>query len=336
MSSILTGYTTQATAYEVKDYPYGYTLRTSIFYWIESKAKHGDRLCTYTINPKTGKANKPKYGTYYPFLYMYLNEQGHVTTGIIDPYNMENFRLRFGFITNKIGEVYLSDVQKTNIRNLYYAHVAGNAPYSTVKYTYEKRPVFVQWVKNTLKYIRTCPFAELVDHDEEPEQDNPNGEIKVTVTERPEAPALPVHNITVEVVTDILTKTLPGFTVSVSPYKGFAGDYLAIQMAASANKTQMVSLSLNLKDLDLHPQGYSGQGGQAIYRDADTNNPKERFLAMKSERVFFRTPAKNEKDVLRAIELFAVNYKATLIKFAPVLKYRDTIDYAALLNLKTA
>ena len=48
-SNMLPGYTSMQTAYEVKDYPYGYTLRTSIFYWIESKAGKGDRFCSYTI-----------------------------------------------------------------------------------------------------------------------------------------------------------------------------------------------------------------------------------------------------------------------------------------------
>ena len=51
------------TAYVVDDYPYGFRLRTSIRYWIET-TKHGDRFVSQTVNPKTGRWNKPKASTY--------------------------------------------------------------------------------------------------------------------------------------------------------------------------------------------------------------------------------------------------------------------------------
>lgn len=336
--SILRGYTSQQTAYEVKDYPYGYTLRTSIFYWIESKPKHGDRLCTYTINPKTGKPNKPKYGTYYTYLYLYLDsETGHVKTGGIDAYNKEYFQMRFGFLINKIGERYISDVQQENIRRNYAAHMAGNVPYEKVKYSEAMQPVFMQWAKDTYKYIRTCPFSELVDHPEPPAQDNPDGKFEYKMASV-ECPAEPVkdktHNITVESVTTLLHKTLPNFRIAVSENSGWSDLYLKIVIAPGEGWRQAVSLSLNLKTLLLQTQGYGGEGGQAIYRDIDPDNPKEKWLAMKNEQVTFRTPQPNEKDVLRAIELFAINYRKTLIQFVDVLKYRDEIDFKALLNLK--
>lgn len=180
---ILRGYTTMQTAYEVKNYPYGFRLRTSIFYWIETKPGHGDRFCSYTINPKTGKANKPKFGTYSPFLYMYINEDGHVKTGGINAYDMEEFRARFYFIIVKIGVEFLTEEQKNNLRVNYYQHTRGNAPYIAAKYLPETQPIFIEWVKATLKHIRECDFAELVNHPEEPTQDNPTGEVKMTVTE---------------------------------------------------------------------------------------------------------------------------------------------------------
>lgn len=66
------------TAYKVDDYPYGFKLRTSIYYWIETTPKRGDRFCSCTMNPKTGRMNEPKKSTYSNIAFMYLNEDNHV------------------------------------------------------------------------------------------------------------------------------------------------------------------------------------------------------------------------------------------------------------------
>jgi hypothetical protein len=73
-SQLLTGHTSADTAYVVDGYPYG-QLRTQKRYWIESKPKHGDRLVTQTLNPKTGRWNKPKAGTYTLVLVLWLEPQ---------------------------------------------------------------------------------------------------------------------------------------------------------------------------------------------------------------------------------------------------------------------
>jgi hypothetical protein len=65
----------------VPDYPYGYTLRCSIRYWIETKSGHGQRLVSQTTNPKkAGEVwNKPKASTYTELRVLYLNsDNGHV------------------------------------------------------------------------------------------------------------------------------------------------------------------------------------------------------------------------------------------------------------------
>ena len=77
MHRYLTEHTTPETAYVVEDYPYGFRLRTKIRYWIET-TKHGMRLVSQTLNPKTGAWNKPKPGGYTPLLVMVFDEQGHV------------------------------------------------------------------------------------------------------------------------------------------------------------------------------------------------------------------------------------------------------------------
>lgn len=73
-------HTTPETAYVVQDYPWGFRLRTTIRYWIESKATKngGQRFASQTINPKTGKWCAPKYSTYSEILVMYLDENNHV------------------------------------------------------------------------------------------------------------------------------------------------------------------------------------------------------------------------------------------------------------------
>lgn len=81
--NVVFGHTSMDTAREVGDYPYGYTRRTTIRYWIETDPRHGDRFVSQTLNPNTARWNKPKASTYMPVMAMYVNEEGHVThTGL--------------------------------------------------------------------------------------------------------------------------------------------------------------------------------------------------------------------------------------------------------------
>lgn len=79
----LLGHTSPETAYVIADYPYGFRLRTSIRYWIESKKGFGDRFVSQTMNPKTGNWNKPKAGNYRFLMVMYLDEKNYVQTAAI-------------------------------------------------------------------------------------------------------------------------------------------------------------------------------------------------------------------------------------------------------------
>jgi hypothetical protein len=75
----LTGHESAETAYLVGDYPYGYTLRTQIRYWREYRPKYGYRFVSQTLNPKTGKWNKPKASTYYELMVIVqYPENGHI------------------------------------------------------------------------------------------------------------------------------------------------------------------------------------------------------------------------------------------------------------------
>lgn len=82
MMELLLGHDSPATAYVVDDYPYGFTLRCRIRYWIETKKGKGQRFVSQTTNPKITSRevwNKPKASTYSPILVMFLDTTGYVT-----------------------------------------------------------------------------------------------------------------------------------------------------------------------------------------------------------------------------------------------------------------
>lgn len=80
-TNFLKGHESLETAYKIDDYPYGFRLRTSIFYWMETTPKKGDRFCTATLNPKTGRMNAPKKSTYSNLGFMWLDSNNHVKWG---------------------------------------------------------------------------------------------------------------------------------------------------------------------------------------------------------------------------------------------------------------
>jgi hypothetical protein len=140
----------------------------------------------------------------------------------------------------------------------------------------------------------------------------------------------------------ILNKNIPNFYTFVKEYREpLSGDTaFAIIMAASDHEInrvrgqypQAVSLYLNTKTLELHPQVFGGNGGQSIYRKPNMDDPREKYLAMKNEKVPFRTPPKNIESVLKAIDKFTINYKKTLIEHKDNLKYQDIVDYNKILK----
>lgn len=99
----LTGHTSFDTAYVVNDYPYGFTLRCKIKYWIETKPGFGSRVMSSTTNPKKpgDRWNTPKASTYSMVRVLYLNdENGHVEnaglSGYADIAEIEAFEAEFG------------------------------------------------------------------------------------------------------------------------------------------------------------------------------------------------------------------------------------------------
>jgi hypothetical protein len=93
----LYGHTSEATAYVVADYPYGFVSRTQIRYWLEGpKPKKGWRFVSQTKNPKTDRWNKPKASTYIEWgAAMYLDDKGHVHWEGVGPYSDDHKILAF-------------------------------------------------------------------------------------------------------------------------------------------------------------------------------------------------------------------------------------------------
>lgn len=79
------------TAYTIEDYPYGYTLRTTMYIWIEYKKWMGYRVARQTINPKTGKENKPKFSTYSEYIRLYTDENKHINTYCFDFHSVDSY-----------------------------------------------------------------------------------------------------------------------------------------------------------------------------------------------------------------------------------------------------
>lgn len=110
----LFGHTSEETAIEIMGYPYG-RLRTSIFYWIETVAKKGDRFCSMTINPKNGRLNAPKKSTFSNVMVMTRNpENGHIGAHALGIYDAA----KVGAYVDAVGFNNLNSEQQKQIRQL--------------------------------------------------------------------------------------------------------------------------------------------------------------------------------------------------------------------------
>ena len=78
MKQVIYGATSPETAIVVKNYPWGFRLKTSQRYWIET-TKHGDRFITQTLNPKTNAWCNPKKSTYSAVLIMTTEDKDNKT-----------------------------------------------------------------------------------------------------------------------------------------------------------------------------------------------------------------------------------------------------------------
>lgn len=120
----------------------------------------------------------------------------------------------------------------------------------------------------------------------------------------------------------ILDTTLQGFYYTVEDQKNcFNEPFISIHIATSNYEIHNVrgqfynhiSMKLTPK-FELSFQAFCGQGGQSIYRSVDKSNPNESWLALKSEKIPFRTPKPNSEAVLKAFQKVCERYIEKLIE----------------------
>jgi hypothetical protein len=145
-------------------------------------------------------------------------------------------------------------------------------------------------------------------------------------------------------IKSILEKELPKNSWKlVTKGSHFDGSpYLKIAFAVSdydinnvrGQKIQCVSLILDLTTLELQSQVFGGNGGQSIYRKPNMEHPREKYLAMKSVKIPFRMPKKEQKFVYNAIRKFAQNWVKSLTENIDELMYQDKVNYKEFLSIK--
>lgn len=134
VTEVLAGHVSPETAYVVGDYPYGFTLRCQIRYWLAHNKK-GTRFVSQTSNPKVAGIvwNKPKASTYADAGAMYRDEQGHVQWSSVNfSYDnaeaLRNWRERFG--AGVPAEVLAKVSHYVELKGVYEAELArGEFPY---------------------------------------------------------------------------------------------------------------------------------------------------------------------------------------------------------------
>ena len=94
MRNYLYNHTSEETAYIIKDYPWGFRMRTEQRAWIESN-KNGDRFIVRTKDPRSGKWCAPKKSSYSFVKVLFLDEQGHLQTFSLTNFGDEKTILEF-------------------------------------------------------------------------------------------------------------------------------------------------------------------------------------------------------------------------------------------------
>jgi hypothetical protein len=112
---------------ETDSYPYGW-LKTTAYFYIEFNFKKGFRHVFQTINPKNGKLNAPKNGTYNHLSYIELDEVGHFKQHRFNFYGYESYNEIMHFLDENHG-LALSSEQIEYLCSLGYLCLKANARY---------------------------------------------------------------------------------------------------------------------------------------------------------------------------------------------------------------
>jgi hypothetical protein len=110
-----------------ENYPYGFRLKTTKTDYLEFNKSHGFRHCSYTINPKTGRENKPKKSTYYKILVLGRDESNnHVISQAFDFYGNDGFDKTINFLKVKENFDLFTSEQIEYIYQTLLVHIKAN------------------------------------------------------------------------------------------------------------------------------------------------------------------------------------------------------------------
>ena len=114
------------------DYPYGFTLRCKMYFWIEFKKGKGYRCVQQSENPKNGVMNKEKKGTYsFLPIYVGLNPDNGYFEFVHTPENL-NYGSDFGQAVKKFIQDYwpqLPEGHKSLFKTFYSYMVSHSQEY---------------------------------------------------------------------------------------------------------------------------------------------------------------------------------------------------------------
>ena len=112
--------TGQDNVHYVEDYPYGFRLRTTIRYWIETRPGYGQRSASQTRNPKKpGEVwNAPKYSTYSAIIIMYLEYDETIQKEKVKFWHLSHTAWAESITEFENQNFVLSDYQKEQLRRV--------------------------------------------------------------------------------------------------------------------------------------------------------------------------------------------------------------------------
>lgn len=116
--------------------------------------------------------------------------------------------------------------------------------------------------------------------------------------------------------------------------------YIRIAIAANDHQIhnvhrqfpQLVQLAFYPESGLLRVANFDGMGERSVWLKPNKEDPKEKYLAMVSKRISFRTPKPNEAAISKAIGNFAKRWTQELKDNRDRLKYQDIVDYDTLLS----
>lgn len=140
-----------------ENYPYGFRLKTTKTDYLEFNKTKGFRHCSFTIDPRSGRVNKPKKGTYNQIMIMGKDEINHTKVIAMDFYDQKNADRIISFFSNQDNfELFTAEqIEYIYMRFLSYIKTSVQAQVAYCGSKLEDlKPLFDQPIQLTVKGIK--------------------------------------------------------------------------------------------------------------------------------------------------------------------------------------